>query len=162
MRDLIRYECEMCGELKLVTLEDTICRACDLEMIAAERAALARFEAIRVKRPCRDCGQQLPHSRYFLCGACQPDLETEDRFDECDNTDMDELNRRESLIKQANRKHTEFKCNTCARTKPVSDFYASPKSPYGHAYSCKSCEKVKRDEYRSKKKAEAHMERLVG
>ena len=33
-----------------------------------------------------------------------------------------------------------FKCTTCFKEKPISEFYAQKRSPLGHRTKCKSCE----------------------
>jgi hypothetical protein len=82
MAKIPRYECEMCGERRLNTLEDTVCEDCDKKLIAADKVYFAKFEETRPKRQCRDCGRPCEASRYFLCEKCDEpwQRETEDPY----------------------------------------------------------------------------------
>ena len=53
----------------------------------------------------------------------------------------------------------EKRCNKCTDNKPVAEFYVRIDSRTGFRYlnnNCKECEKIRRNEYNSKKRQERH------
>jgi hypothetical protein len=67
-----KIECEMCGERRCRSLEDTICHVCDKQMILEERmAANAAALMWGNKRRCRMCQGPLGADRYYHCHRCE-------------------------------------------------------------------------------------------
>jgi hypothetical protein len=81
-----RFECEMCGERRCRTEEDTVCHLCDKDMKAEERMALATVVAAwGSKKRCRSCDGPLPLDRYYRCHKCE---KPSDRETACPYGDM--------------------------------------------------------------------------
>jgi hypothetical protein len=71
------FPCEMCGERRVANpVEDTVCDACDEELLEEEQhQERKRLKAMKL-RPCRACQRPIttPH-RYFHCVICLPEDE---------------------------------------------------------------------------------------
>lgn len=64
--------CEICEVTPIASKLDTVCRACDLQMIRDQAASDALALDRAPRRHCDGCNVLLPAHRYFECEKCDP------------------------------------------------------------------------------------------
>jgi hypothetical protein len=127
--------CDTCGcELKTKNRKAESCAQCTTEMMEAERQFKAAQTAEFARRKCRKCGGPCTVGRYFICGACESDLPTEDPYtDGADDMDWGD----EPVVARV--LPTSKKCSGCRKTLCLSLFGRNALSKDKRNGACKAC-----------------------
>lgn len=139
-------ECEFCGVVKRIKEDETVCRACDDELIKAERKFKQDQNRPHPTRRCQKCCGPVPKNRYFHCANCVPQYETEDPTDAVPA--LAEHEEDQTLLTKRAYAHVEkskicgLKSRTnrgCGERKPIIEFIKNRYSADGLSNICVDC-----------------------